>query len=222
MPAVLAISWCLRRGNACRAVLSSKNESKVEERLAGRIDLLAERLDTLASTVATTASAMAKKDGEIATLRRDLQLRDEQIQALAARTQATAGADPRELNELRQTVAALANERAKQAGSKQIDQLTAKVAQLGQRLETVSSTVSTTAAGLAGRDGEIAAIRKYLGRRTRRQRAPPRTPSSSASSRARHRLVSRRPDSTARRRSSRPSRRTPRSRMHMRTSCGRC
>ena len=143
-------------------MLSSKNESKGEERLAGRIDLLAERLDTLASTVATTASAMAKKDGEIATLRRDLQLRDEQIQALAVRTQATAGADPRALNELRQTVAELANERAKQAGSKQIDQLAAKVAQLGQRLETVSTTISTTAAGLAGRQGELAVIRKQL------------------------------------------------------------
>ena len=58
-------------------MLSSKNESKAEERFAARIDLISERLDTLASTVATTASAMAKKDGEIATLRRDLEARDE-------------------------------------------------------------------------------------------------------------------------------------------------
>ena len=115
-------------------MLSSKNESKVEERFAARIDLISERLDTLASTVATTASAMAKKDGEIATLRRDLQARDEQIQALAARAQASAGADPRELLELRQAVTALANERTKQAGTKQIDELADKIGLLGQRL----------------------------------------------------------------------------------------
>jgi chromosome segregation ATPase len=143
-------------------VLSSKNESKAEERLAGRIDLIAERLDTLASTVATTASAMAKKDGEIATLRRDLQARDEQVQALAARAQANVGADPRELLELRQAVAALANERSKQAGTKQIDELAAKVGLIGQRVDTVSTTISTTAAGLAKREGELASIRKYV------------------------------------------------------------
>ncbi|HEU5010364.1 MAG TPA: hypothetical protein VFT33_06690, partial [Gaiellaceae bacterium] len=143
-------------------MLSSKNESKVEERFAARIDLISERLDTLASTVATTASAMAKKDGEIATLRRDLQARDEQIQALAARAQAAGGADPRELLELRQAVTALANERAKQAGTKQIDELADKVGLLGQRLETVSTTISTTAAGLAKREGELASIRKVL------------------------------------------------------------
>jgi chromosome segregation ATPase len=143
-------------------VLSSKNESKAEERFAARIDLISERLDTLASTVATTASAMAKKDGEIATLRRDLQARDEQMQALAARAQAAGGADPRELLELRQAVVALANERTKQAGTKQIDELAAKVGLLGQRLETVSTTISTTAAGLAKREGELASIRKQL------------------------------------------------------------
>ena len=143
-------------------MLSSKNESKVDERFAARIDLISERLDTLAATVATTASAMAKKDGEIATLRRDLQARDEQIQALAARPQASGAADPRELLELRQAVAALSNERIKQAGTKRIDELADKVGLLGQRLETVSTTISTTAAGLAKREGELASIRKHL------------------------------------------------------------
>ena len=127
-----------------------------------RLDVLGERVDTLAATVATTASAMAKKDGEIASLRRELQLRDEQIQALAARPQAPAAGDPRELHQLREAVAALSSERSTQGGSKQIDELTAKVGLLGQRLETLSTTVSTTAAGLAGRDGELATIRKRL------------------------------------------------------------
>ena len=143
-------------------MLSSRNESKAEERLAARIDLIAERLDTLASTVATTASAMAKKDGEIATLRRDLQARDEQLQALVARAQASVGADPREVQELRQAVAALANERTKEAGQKKIDALAARLGQLDQRLETVSTTISTTAAGLAKREGELAGIRKHV------------------------------------------------------------
>jgi chromosome segregation ATPase len=143
-------------------MLSSKNETKVEERLAGRIDLIAERLDSLVSTVATTASAMAKKDGEIATLRRDLQARDEQMQALAARAQATAGADPRELLELRQAVAALANERSREASTKKMDELAAKVGLLGQRLESISTTISTTANGLSKHEGDLAAIRKQV------------------------------------------------------------
>ena len=46
--------------------------------------------------------------------------------------------------------------------TKQLDDLVAKVGLLGQRLETLSSTVSTTAAGLAGREGELASIRKQL------------------------------------------------------------
>jgi hypothetical protein len=65
----------------------SKSDSKHEARFVARLDVLSERVDTLAATVATTASGMAKKDGEIANLRRELQLRDEQIQALAARPQ---------------------------------------------------------------------------------------------------------------------------------------
>ena len=141
---------------------SSKSDSKHEARFVARIDVLGERVDTLAATVATTASAMAKKDGEIASLHRELQLRDEQIQALAARPQAPAAGDPRELQQLREAVAALSSERSTQGGSKLIDELTAKVGLLGQRLETLSTTVSTTAAGLAGRDGELATIRKRL------------------------------------------------------------
>jgi DNA repair exonuclease SbcCD ATPase subunit len=143
---------------------SSKTDAKQEARFAARIDVLSERVDTLAATVATTASAMAKKDGEIASLRRDLQARDEAIQALAASQggRAAASIDPRVIQELQQTVAALAGEHGKQGSSKQLDDLAAKIGLLGQRLETLSTTVSTTAAGLAGREGELATIRKRL------------------------------------------------------------
>ena len=142
---------------------SSKTDAKQEARFATRIDVLGERVDTLAATVATTASAMAKKDGEIASLRRDLEARDEAIRALAAQGGAAAASvDPRVIQELQQSVAALAGDHGKQGSSRQLDELAAKIALLGQRLETVSATVSTTAAGLAGREGELAAIRKRL------------------------------------------------------------
>ena len=144
-------------------MLSSKNDAKAEARFAARLDVLTERVDTLASTVATTASAIAKKDGEIATLRRELDLRDQQLQSLATHVaQGGPTADPQDLDKLRQAVASLQAERSAKGSSKQLDELAAKVALIGQRLETVSATVSTTAAGLSGRDGEVAAIRKYL------------------------------------------------------------
>lgn len=141
-------------------MLSSKNDSKVEGRFAARLDVLTERIDTLASTVATTASAMAKRDGEIASLRKELQARDDKLHALAVAAQG--GVAPTELRELREAVTALSGERSKRGSTKQLEDLMGKVGLLGQRLETLSTTVATTAAGLSGREGEIAAIRKRL------------------------------------------------------------
>jgi chromosome segregation ATPase len=144
-------------------MLSSKSDAKTEARFAARLDVLMERVDTLAATVATTASAMAHKDGEIATLRRDLEARDETLAALAARVQSGSPAgDPGGLKRLEDAVASLAAERSKHGNTKQLEDIAAKVGLLGQRLETLSAAVSTTAAGLAGRDGELAAIRKRL------------------------------------------------------------
>ncbi len=143
-------------------MLSSKNDAKNESRFAARIDVLTERVDTLASTVATTASAMAKKEGEIAALRKELAVRDEQLAAYVTKAR-EAGAGGEELRELKQAVAALAAEQpSKRGSSKQLDEVTAKLNLLSQRLDTLSTTVSTTAAGLAGREGEIAAIKKQL------------------------------------------------------------
>jgi len=65
-------------------MLSSKNESKQDARFAGKLDVLTERVDSLASTLSTTASSMAKKDGEIAALRRELEARDQTLNALVA------------------------------------------------------------------------------------------------------------------------------------------
>lgn len=141
-------------------MLSSRSD-RSEEKTSSRLDVLAQRVDTLASTVATTASAMAKRDGEIAALRKELDARDERLAAFVAQARETSGSA--ELRELKQAVAALASERSRGGGSTRgLDELTAKVTLLGQRLETLSATVSTTAAGLAGREGELAAIRKRL------------------------------------------------------------
>jgi chromosome segregation ATPase len=130
---------------------SSKGDSKQEARFAARLDVLMERVDTLASTVATTASAMAKKDGEIASLRRDLEARDQAVQALAAQAQATRGTaerpatDINELRSLKNAVAALMKERA-DGSPAHVEDLAASVRALGQRFEELSATVSTTAA----------------------------------------------------------------------------
>ena len=128
---------------------SSKSDSKQEGRFAARLDVLMERVDTLASTVATTASAIAKKDGEIATLRRDLEARDQTVQSLVAQAQAaratpeSPGTDVNELRSLKNAVASLLKERA-EGGSGQVEELAANLRSLGQRVEELSSAVSTT------------------------------------------------------------------------------
>ena len=137
-------------------MLPSKGDSKHEARFATRIDVLSERVDTLAATVATTASAIAKKDGEIASLRRDLHARDDALQALAAQAQLASqtpaggpGVDSTELRSLKNAFAAMTKERAQSASASHVADLAARVAFLGQRLEALSTTVSTTAAGAA-------------------------------------------------------------------------
>jgi chromosome segregation ATPase len=130
---------------------SSKNEAKQEARFAARLDVLMERVDTLATTVATTASAIAKKDGEIAALRREVEARDQTLQALVAQVrqapQASAGGgsvDANELRSLKNAVAALTKERASGSGSAaQIAGLTTTVHSLAQRVEELSAMLAT-------------------------------------------------------------------------------
>ena len=161
---------------------SAKGDSKQEARLAARLDVLMERVDTLASTVATTASAMAKKDGEIASLRRDLEARDQTLQALAAQAQATRttaegpASHMNELRSLKNAVAALLKERAEATGSAQVGDLAETVRSLGRRVEELSSTVSTMPTEAAAADpqvtervdsldAQLAALRASLDRR---------------------------------------------------------
>jgi chromosome segregation ATPase len=143
-------------------VLNSKNE-KTEARYAGRLDVLMERVDTLAATVATTASAIAREDGEIASLKRELEARDQTLEALMVRLQsAPASVDGGELQALREAVAALKADGSAPTRSQEVDELTVKIGLLTERLDTLSATVSTTSAGLAGREDELAALRARL------------------------------------------------------------
>jgi chromosome segregation ATPase len=129
------------------------------ERLSGRVRVLTERVDTLAQTVATTAAATAKKDGEIALLRRELESGLRQAETAAA---AGGGHGADELRELRDRIAALATERARTSDDGRIARVEAKMALLAERIDTLATTVATTAAGLAGREGEIATLRRRL------------------------------------------------------------
>lgn len=129
---------------------SSKSDSKQDVRFSARLDVLMERVDTLAATVATTASAIAKKDGEIAGLRRDLEARDQTVQSLVAQAHAarasaeSPGPDVNELRSLKNAVASLMKERA-EGGSTHVEELAATVRSLGQRVEEIASTIANAA-----------------------------------------------------------------------------
>ena len=142
-------------------MFTAKDEPKHLERLTNRVDVIADRLDTLATTISTTAAAIAKKDGELANLRRELEDGSQRVESLAAAVGDGAGTEA-EIRELRRAVTSLAAERSEPAGDKRVRELDARVALLSNRVEALATTVSTTASGLAGRNGELAAIKRSL------------------------------------------------------------
>jgi len=130
-------------------MLSSKNESKQDARFAAKLDVLTERVDSLASTLSTTASAMAKKDGEIAALRRDLEARDQTLQALVAHARqprevaaADVPVDAGELRALRNAVAALTKERASGVNAAHIEGLVSTVRTLAERVDALAAAAA--------------------------------------------------------------------------------
>src|SRR6188508_2165885 len=130
-------------------MLSSKNESKQDARFAAKLDVLTERVDSLASTLSTTASAMAKKDGEIAALRRDLEARDQTLNALVAHARqprdvaaADVPVDANELRTLRNAVAALTKERASGVNAAHIEGLVATVRTLVERVNVLTAAAA--------------------------------------------------------------------------------
>ena len=138
----------------------SKHDPKLEKRLTNRVDVLADRLATLASTVSTAAASLARKDGEIANLRRELEDGNKRVEGLVRQLGKGANAD--EVEKLRVAVRAVQAERPARSGDARVDALDGKVAYLNERIDTLATTVATTAAGLVGREGEIANLRQRL------------------------------------------------------------
>ena len=140
--------------------LWSKRDPKFEDRLTERVDVLADRLATLSSTVNTAAAAHVGADAEIASLRRELEQRaatlEHSLRELHSSSQAGS------VDELRRTVAELKAERPGTKGDKSVAGLQERLDNFSERLDTLAKTVSTTAAGLAGREGELATIRRAI------------------------------------------------------------
>ncbi len=139
----------------------SKRDPKLEERLTNRVDVLADRLATLSSTVNTTAAALTGNEGEIAALRRQLEDGTARVEA-ALRDVPRVSISSTDAEELRRMISELAVERPSRKGEKDVDGLSETIANLGERLDTLAKTVATTAAGLAGRDGELVVLRRAL------------------------------------------------------------
>lgn len=112
----------------------------------------------LATTVSATAAALARTDGQIAGLRRDVESRLARIEERVAGP----SADAREVAELRRRLDALGTRPSKTSGDQRVDQLHSKLRLLVERVDTLATTVASTASGLAGREGELAALRSRL------------------------------------------------------------
>jgi chromosome segregation ATPase len=139
----------------------AKHDPKLEERIGNRVDVLADRFTTLATTVSTTTAALAGKDGDIAALRKELEERLARVEAAAADSRG-ATTNMAEIDELRRAIDAVSEQKLPKKLDSRVDDLRASVAGLAQRMETLSSFVSTTASGLAGREGEVASLRRKL------------------------------------------------------------
>ena len=135
----------------------NKHDPKLEKRLTERVDVLADRFATLSETVNTSAAALAGKDGEIAAIRRELEAGNARIEALVRDLRQTGPSS--DVAELRKAIATLSTERSGGASDSRVESLASDVDVLVQRLDTLSKTVSTTAAALAGKEGELVAIR---------------------------------------------------------------
>ena len=144
----------------------AKHDPRLESRLTDRIDVLTDRVGTLASAVSTTSSELARRDGEIAALRRELDRGGAQIQAFGK--EIASGATAAEIEKLGKAVATLSVEHSPRKADEQVVRLGGKVDYLTERVDTLAKTVAATAAGLAGRDGDLATLRQKLDERTKR------------------------------------------------------
>ena len=137
----------------------SKHDPKLEKRLTDRVDVLADRLATLGSTLSTTAAALAGRTARSPRCARS-STQEQAHRVLGARA-----------DEERQPPRSSSNFAppsgpprpiARRARRGSDSDLGTKVNFLAERVDTLGQTVATTAAGLAGRDGELATLRQRL------------------------------------------------------------
>lgn len=137
----------------------AKHDPKLEARLTDRIDVLMDRLGTLASAVSTTAAELARRDGEIATLRRELERGSARLESLGKDVSRSASAT--DVEKLREAIAERPAEVPTRSGTERFDRVEGKLTLLAERIDTLSPTA---ASGLAARDGELANLRQKLAR----------------------------------------------------------
>lgn len=140
----------------------AKHDPKLEARLTDRIDVLMDRLGTLASAVSTTAAELARRDGEIATLRRELERGSARLESLGKDVSRSASAT--DVEKLREAIAERPAEVPTRSGTERFDRVEGKLTLLAERIDTLSPTVAAAASGLAARDGELANLRQKLAR----------------------------------------------------------
>ena len=121
---------------------------------------MADRIETVARTVSTTSAALAAKVGEIVQLRRKLEVGLSRAGSIAA--ERGRAADPAALprSSALADLTKLSKQKMPRGLDGRVDELAAKFEMLAQRIDSVSTTVSTTAAGLSGREGDVNALRR--------------------------------------------------------------
>ncbi len=140
----------------------AKHDPKLESRLTERVEVLMDRFGTLASAVSTTSAELARRDGEIAVLRRELEQSSGRIEVLAK--DVSSAARVADVAKLRDAIAARPVDRPTKRGEDRLDHVEGKLALLAERIDTLAPTVATAAARHAARDGELVNLRQELER----------------------------------------------------------
>jgi chromosome segregation ATPase len=138
----------------------SKHDPKLEKRVTDHVTVVTQRFDTLAGTVAATAASLTAREGEIASLRRELQEAEKRVAELAR--QAGGGADANEVARLRGIVDALSAQRPTRSADSRVDELGARMRMLAERVDSLTATVSANASAAGKRDNDLAAFRERL------------------------------------------------------------
>ena len=143
----------------------SKHDPNLEKRVADHVAVLTERFETLASTVAQTAAALAARDGEIAGLRRGLADAERKFATSATCRRPRAGLEgdrePAQHRGRALGTAADAHVRRARGRARREGRL------LGERVDSLTATVTAAAAALGRREADLAVLREIDHRSSR-------------------------------------------------------